>query len=200
MRKPRRNELWDRTPGGLAIPRRPGLPTKRFIQKLGMTKDCCGGKTCETFCASRPDTIYADFSELDLGGEICTAGECSGAAAIIAADYTSYGGYCSQWTYISPTVFCGSDFLLYKLYLNVVLRCGDVGLPNDFQYEVLYSVWSPAFLGQTRFNYRANLDLGSQSQANLFAAGIVCDYYSSGYDDIYPCTINSYPSTITLHT
>lgn len=34
---------WERTPGGLYLPRRPTLPTRRFIQKMGAAEDCCGG-------------------------------------------------------------------------------------------------------------------------------------------------------------
>lgn len=41
MRKPRRDDRWDRTLGGLIVPRRVGLPTRRFIQKWGTAKCCC---------------------------------------------------------------------------------------------------------------------------------------------------------------
>jgi len=42
VRKPRRDEMWDRSPGGVIVPRRVTLPTRRHIGWLGTAKDCCG--------------------------------------------------------------------------------------------------------------------------------------------------------------
>jgi hypothetical protein len=199
MRHPRRDELWDRTPGGVIVPRRVGLPTRRFIGKLGMVVDCCGGQTCETFCANHPDTIYADFAELDLAGRAggCSEGDCNLAETLIAADYTSAGGYCSQWYYQSstPPPFCSSGVFGYHLSLNVILYCEGTYV----EYVVMYGV-NNLFVGGTNVEYRANLTLSSQTQAQLFAAGIVCDYYSSGVTGTNPCTITSYPDTVTIYT
>lgn len=50
MRKPRRDERWYRTPGGLIVPRRPTLPTRRFIQKWGTAKCCCDVVACPECC------------------------------------------------------------------------------------------------------------------------------------------------------
>lgn len=50
--------LWDRTPGGLIVPR-PTLPTRRFIQKMGSGHDCCLSSvwpSC-TFCNHHDDTV-----------------------------------------------------------------------------------------------------------------------------------------------
>lgn len=52
-----RDDRWDRTPGGLFVPRRPTLPTRRFIQWLGVAKDCCeGGETVCPFCVDHSET------------------------------------------------------------------------------------------------------------------------------------------------
>ncbi len=32
---------WDRTAGGLYVPGRPSLPTRRYLQRMGAAKDCC---------------------------------------------------------------------------------------------------------------------------------------------------------------
>jgi hypothetical protein len=41
VRKPRPDERWERTDGGLIVPRRPTLPTRRYIQKWGQVPCCC---------------------------------------------------------------------------------------------------------------------------------------------------------------
>jgi hypothetical protein len=56
VRKPRRDELWDRTPGGVIVPRRPTLPTRRFIQKWGTAKCCCGGGGFCNYCTGFSET------------------------------------------------------------------------------------------------------------------------------------------------
>lgn len=52
------DDLWDRKPGGLIVPR-PTLPTRRFIGKLGMAKDCCLSSAWPVciFCNHHDDTI-----------------------------------------------------------------------------------------------------------------------------------------------
>jgi len=69
MRKPQRDDRWDRTPGNLFLPKRPTLPTRRYVMGLlGGIKDCCGedlGPCGE--CTNTPHYITITFSNLGSG-------------------------------------------------------------------------------------------------------------------------------------
>jgi len=76
VRKPRHDDRWDRTPTGLIVPRRPTLPTRRYINPLGSTScECCGEDTCEIWTTSKPASVV--FTIADLVDDRCSA--CDGA-------------------------------------------------------------------------------------------------------------------------
>ena len=51
-RRQRIDERWERTPGGLLVPSRPTLPTRRFIQKWGQAVCCCDVAPPQCLCMS----------------------------------------------------------------------------------------------------------------------------------------------------
>ena len=54
----RGDDRWERTHGGLFLPKRPTLPTRRFLTPLGTFQDCCTATLPVTCCAcnSMPDS------------------------------------------------------------------------------------------------------------------------------------------------
>lgn len=96
----RGDDRWDRTPGGLFVPRRPTLPTRRFVMgKFGGIKDCCESFPCNVFAASPPSSII-----LAITGE--TDGNCNCAGfndtwELPYALYTSFG---------TPIYFCSFTY------------------------------------------------------------------------------------------
>jgi hypothetical protein len=113
VRKPGRDDLWDRTPGGVIVPRRPTLPTRRFIGKLGMAVDCCE-EECEIsqvcmYGLYWPGTLHATVS--GVGNALCeTCDE-------LALSEDLPNGTCQRY----------SDSLLYECYMVEDWTC-----PSNF--------------------------------------------------------------------
>ena len=63
-RRQQSDQRWDRTDGGLLIPRRPVVPTRRFVQKMGSAHECCGSP-----CAgcNYPDDLLITISGFQEG-------------------------------------------------------------------------------------------------------------------------------------
>jgi hypothetical protein len=102
-----RDDRWDRTPGGLIVPRRPTLPTRRFIQKWGPAKCCCtdatGGDDC-VFC-DVDITITVDWPGFS-GGSGC--GPAAG-TYLLSGVLTGSVNQCAQGRIFSG----GYDFAVY---------------------------------------------------------------------------------------
>lgn len=106
MKKPRRDELWDRTPGGLIVPRRPTLPTRRFIQKWGQVQDCCSAPGCEPIWdGSRPASISVSIEGVTNG--TCVGCDAHNTSAEI--DY-SLSGANTEWGFACYDGFAGFGF------------------------------------------------------------------------------------------
>jgi hypothetical protein len=101
VRKPRRDELWDRTPGGVIVPRRPTLPTRRFIQKWGTVQDCCGEETCDPCAVGRANHgatystngIWATFALTDGSCSDCNEFNDSYFLPFVEVGSFTCGGY-----------------------------------------------------------------------------------------------------------
>jgi hypothetical protein len=99
-RRPPNDDQWDRTSGGLIVPRRGvSLPTRRWIGWMGGAKDCCSSFTCSVFASSPPSSIV-----LAVTGE--TDGNCNCAPfndtwELPYAVYTSFG---------TPVYFCSFTY------------------------------------------------------------------------------------------
>lgn len=134
MRHPRRDELWDRTPGGVIVPRRVGLPTRRFIGKLGMVVDCCetsvqcsdcpypeefiltiAGFTANPACSALNDTWTVPHIGTQCDWELDIPGECDAEQATVAIKLIKESTYWLVRTFISWT---GNQGYCWQKYIG----------------------------------------------------------------------------------
>jgi len=67
------DDRWERTGGGLFVPRRPTLPTRRYVVgKLGGIKCCCEPEECQVFTGTPPDAVSVTTSGATDGDCVCT--------------------------------------------------------------------------------------------------------------------------------
>lgn len=105
MRKPRRDDLWDRTPGGLIVPRRVGLPTRRYIGKLGMVVDCCEEGICSHLSFAPPRTLLIELPA--MSSSWCPNCATFGGQTYTTVDYSiDFGGLATCFWYYPLAYHC----------------------------------------------------------------------------------------------
>jgi hypothetical protein len=116
----RGDDRWDRTPGGLFVPRRPTLPTRRFVMgKWGGIKCCCGGAVACPACVGSVASanISASVSGLANGGSCTGCGDGNGTwtLAYQSCTYNTVGedGYVAYWKNESFADLCACSGTLY---------------------------------------------------------------------------------------
>lgn len=102
MRKPRTDELWDRTPGGVIVPRRVGLPTRRFIQKWGQVPCCCEEEEEGVPCC--PGETLPLSMTVDLSG-ILSDGTCD-CSSLSSEFVVTYDESVPGWLYVGESTGC----------------------------------------------------------------------------------------------
>jgi hypothetical protein len=63
---------WNRTEAGLIVPRKPTLPTRRYIQHLGTAQCCCGQDGNCLFTGDTPSSVSVEVSGLTDDACPCT--------------------------------------------------------------------------------------------------------------------------------
>ena len=74
------DDPWERTTGGLVVPRRPTLPTRRHIQQHGTAKECCVPICGPCYEGAEFAGIETSVAVLDIIGtwsEQCAAANCN---------------------------------------------------------------------------------------------------------------------------
>lgn len=124
-RRPPNDDRWDRTTGGVIVPRRGvSLPTRRWIGWMGGAKDCCGGgaAACQACVGSVASAnISASVSGLANGGSCTGCGDGNGTwtLAYRSCTYNTVGedGYVAYWENESFADLCACSG---KLYVHVI--------------------------------------------------------------------------------
>lgn len=132
-----RDDRWDRTPGGVIVPRRVGLPTRRFIQKWGQVQCCCTTTApgCE-FCALVDDCYSVEAviasSSCWSGGTMSFELQDTGSGACEdRIDVNESGNIRYYYLYLTS-----SGALTLSIYING-------GTPGGWVYT-----WEPLQLGE----------------------------------------------------
>lgn len=168
MRRPVLDDRWQRTPGNLLVPRRPMLPTRRYIQKMGAAKECCEVLACvdPPYTGTIPAQLQVDIEGTTAGecdAESCAAldgtyvvpysgtanfGPCGSGASVTVSWYLNLPEYpliCGEWPY--QYYFSG---------VEVILQCciGHSTLPDGYSFTVTCDTpgtaraWSSAVLDE----------------------------------------------------
>ena len=131
MRKPRINELWDRTPGGVIVPRQARLPTRRFIQKMGTVQCCC--TTTPT-----PDDVCPVCAESTVGGASVSFSDnvCTVAAGtyFVANDPTYAEGppaYCTWQSLTTPPTIIVTIYATGRIDVSISVGGQVVGYRKE---------------------------------------------------------------------
>lgn len=103
MRRPAVDDRWDRA-CNLIIPRRPTLPTRRYLQKMGAAPDCCSQGGPAICCDGLYNTWIVDIPSdgwTDVACDFCDQVQ---ASAPWAVDYYTFllGNY--HWTLVVEDV------------------------------------------------------------------------------------------------
>jgi hypothetical protein len=124
---------WDRTPGGLFVPRRPAFPTRRFIQKLGTAKDCCTPPGC-TYCedgttADLLVSIACTYNMGYYGGSFDDTFSLSGGGGPGGGGWDGSfwipGGLAMPQLYLSAAFHCAADWV--SIVLTAFIRTNPAG-------------------------------------------------------------------------
>jgi hypothetical protein len=144
MRKPRIDHRWDRTPTGLIVPRRPTLPTRRFLNPLGSTScECCGvGVGCQ-YCGYHDTDDILVTVDIDVSWSTCTL-SVSDTFALVQGTCPLSG---CTWSYQSGDAQVCAGVAKFKFALAIEYLCGDLGEGSQWRLSgtVSRALWE--FIG-----------------------------------------------------
>ena len=176
-RRQQLDDRWERTSGGgLFVPRRPALPTRRYaVGPLGGIKCCCVDAPCEIWSITRPDSVLCSIT--GMADDNCNTCE-NFNREDVECDYTSstdtpLSGVCVDLyeTTLGDGVvrvyfyhFYGSSYWSVRVYSN----CNNMGCPVPY----------------TGYTAGRAEDVGQITSGTYYPViDIVPSYYQSGWHD-----------------